>query len=89
LKRRKVGVIYLLLLASEYITIELLVIGSPDIGKNTETATLVAEDRDSDIACLRIEKPRSTRCVALEDGLAPSGTNMGSLGFLLATIQHT
>jgi len=67
---------------------EFLAIRSLDVGKNAEVASLVAEDRDRDIACLRIENPRSIRCVALEDRLVQSGTNMGSLGFPLSTIQH-
>ncbi|MCX6648731.1 MAG: serine protease [Candidatus Bathyarchaeota archaeon] len=67
---------------------ELLTIRSPDVGMNCEVARLIAEDRERDIACLRIEKSRSSRCVTLEGGYVQSGTNIGSLGFPLSTIQH-
>jgi S1-C subfamily serine protease len=67
---------------------ELLTIRSPDVGMNCEVASLVAEDRDRDIAILRIDEPRSFRCVTLEKGLVPSGTSVGSLGFPLSAIQH-
>ena len=67
---------------------ELLTIRSPDVGMNCEVASLVAEDRDRDLACLRIEKSRTPRCVILEDRYVQSGTNIGSLGFPLSTIQH-
>ncbi|HIH89570.1 TPA: trypsin-like peptidase domain-containing protein [Candidatus Bathyarchaeota archaeon] len=67
---------------------ELLAIRSPDVGMNCEATSLLAEDRDRDIAILRIEKPRASRCVTLLDGFASSGTSIGSLGFPLSEVQH-
>ena len=68
---------------------EFLVIRSPDIGRDAEPTAFVAEDRVRDLALLRIAKPRSERCVALEDGLVAAGTVCGSLGFPLPKVVST
>jgi hypothetical protein len=67
---------------------ELLVIRAPDVGMNCEITEVVADDRARDIAILKIEKPRSTRCVRLLEGFVKSGTSIGSLGYPLSTVQH-
>lgn len=68
---------------------ELLTIRSPDVGMNCEVAHLVAEDRERDIAIIGVAEPRVARCVTIEEDYVPSGTNIGSLGFPLSTIQHS
>jgi hypothetical protein len=65
------------------------VIRSPDIGQNTEIATLLAEDTKKDIALLKITYPRSTRHLTLEPDRVPTGTSCGSLGFPLCGIVDT
>jgi S1-C subfamily serine protease len=67
---------------------ELLAIRSPDVGMNCEVAEVVADDRVRDVAILKIEKPRSARCVKLFEGYVQSGTGIGSLGFPLSTVQQ-
>ncbi len=66
---------------------EIEVIRSPDIGKNCTRATLFKEDTIRDLALLKIEGQNSNRCVSFEDRTVPSGTNCGSLGFPLSTVE--
>jgi S1-C subfamily serine protease len=65
------------------------VIRSPDIGQKMESATLIAEDPNHDIALLKINNPRSDKCVTLEQSKVPSGTSCGSLGFPLGEVVVT
>jgi S1-C subfamily serine protease len=65
------------------------VIRAPDIGQALETAQLIAEDVDKDIALLRIEHPRSTQSLTLEPNILGIGTSCGSLGFPLSVISPT
>jgi S1-C subfamily serine protease len=62
------------------------VIRSPEIGQSLESAVLLAEDADRDVAFLRILNPRSSACVALRDARVPTGTSCGCLGFPLSGI---
>ncbi len=61
-------------------------IRTPDIGKNMEKASFIAEDATKDIALLRINAPRSQACVRFVDAPVAIGTPCGSLGFPLASI---
>lgn len=65
------------------------VIRSPDIGQTMETATLIAEDPNHDIALLKINNSRSKQFLTLEPNRVPTGTNCGSLGFPLGTQTQT
>jgi len=58
----------------------------PEIGQRMEVGTLHAIDDKQDIAILKIEKPRSTACLALLDRIVMRGSAVGSLGFPLAQI---
>jgi S1-C subfamily serine protease len=62
------------------------VIRSPDIGQTMESATLITEDPNHDIALLKINNPRSDNYVTLEQSKVPSGTSCGSLGFPLGEV---
>ena len=66
---------------------EIEVIRSPDIGKNCTRASLFKEDTIRVLALLKIEGQSSTKCISFEDGTVPSGTNCGSLGFPLSTVE--
>jgi len=63
------------------------VIRSPDIGKNCTSASLFKEDIARDLAILKINGATSTICPIFLDTILPSGTNLGSLGFPLATVN--
>jgi S1-C subfamily serine protease len=63
------------------------VIRADDIGQQMESARLIAEDSIRDIALLEITNPRSNQCVVLAQTLLPQGTECGSLGFPLATVD--
>ncbi len=62
-------------------------IRTPDIGQQMERAIFVAEDPIHDIAILKIEEPRDSTHVKLDDKIIPRGTNCGFLGFPLARVQ--
>jgi S1-C subfamily serine protease len=64
------------------------VIRSPDIGKQMETATLVTEDPNHDIALLKINNPRSKQFLTLEPNQVTTGTSCGSLGFPLGELTQ-
>ncbi|MBI4501653.1 MAG: trypsin-like peptidase domain-containing protein [Gemmatimonadetes bacterium] len=64
-------------------------IRAPDIGCSLEVASLLAEDPVRDVALLRMATPRSEQSIALRSDIVPSGTNCGSLGFPLGTINGT
>jgi len=59
------------------------VIRSPDIGQPMESATLIAEDPDHDIALLKINNSRSKEFLKLDPNKSPTGTSCGSIGFPL------
>ena len=61
-------------------------IRAPDIGQQMENASLIAEDKEVDIALLRIASPRSTACLTLMATQASPGADCGSLGFPLAIV---
>jgi hypothetical protein len=62
------------------------VIRAPEIGQEFETASIVVEDRERDIAFLQIPSPRNTECVALHESRVSPGTSCGSLGFPLSAV---
>ncbi|NLF87673.1 trypsin-like peptidase domain-containing protein [Candidatus Bathyarchaeota archaeon] len=66
---------------------EIEVIRSPDIGKNCTSASLFKEDPARDLAILKINEASSSMCPVFLDTILPSGTNLGSLGFPLATVN--
>lgn len=66
---------------------EIEVIRSPDIGKNCTSASLFKEDIARDLAILKVNGATSTKCASFLDTILPSGTNLGSLGFPLATVN--
>jgi S1-C subfamily serine protease len=66
---------------------EVEVIRSPDIGKNCTTASLLKEDPARDLAILKVNCATSNRCASFLETILPSGTNLGSLGFPLATVN--
>jgi S1-C subfamily serine protease len=66
---------------------EIEVIRSPDIGKKPTKAILFKDDPIRDLALLKIDDSSSTKCVSLENGILPSGTPCGSLGFPLSTVE--
>jgi len=63
------------------------VICASDIGKSLERAILIEEDCIRDIALLRIDNPRSTKCLHLEADFVERGTTCGSLAFPLSTTE--
>jgi hypothetical protein len=63
------------------------VIRAPDIGQKMEIAVFVAEDKQKDLALLKIENPRNKIAVKIHDKSMPRGENCGFLGFPLATID--
>jgi len=63
------------------------VIRAPDIGQQMESCIFLAEDTERDIALLKIDNPRSTRCVKLTKRRITPGTPVGSIGFPLAFIN--
>src|SRR5688572_23861470 len=63
------------------------VIRSSDIGQRMETAQLLAEDSDRDLAFLQIPAPRSSESVILRTEAVLKGTPCGSLGFPLASVS--
>jgi S1-C subfamily serine protease len=63
------------------------VIRAPNVGEKLEKCTFVAEDIERDLALLRIDSPRSTKCVRFSLQKIPVGTPVGSFGFPLAYID--
>jgi len=63
------------------------VVRAPDIGQPFESATLIAENPQRDIALLRVETPRSQEYLNLESTRVPIGTFCGSLGFPFMSVQ--
>jgi len=63
------------------------VIRAPDIGINMEPALPIVIDADRDLPLLRIEDPRNTESVKLSRDIVSSGTNCGSIGFPLASVN--
>lgn len=63
------------------------VIRAPDIGQPFESATLLAENVQRDIALLKVDHPRSKEYLDLESTRVPIGTFCGSLGFPFMAIQ--
>ena len=71
---------------------EIFAIRSPDIaraeiGRTPIIAHLIEEDTIRDLALLKIEEEKSSRCVVLENRIIPSGTICGSLGYPLSTVE--
>lgn len=66
---------------------EIFSIRSPDIGRTPIIAHLIKEDTIRDLALLKIEEEKSSRCVILENRVIPSGTICGSLGYPLSTVE--
>lgn len=64
------------------------VIRAPDIGQQMERCIFLAEDIQRDVALLKIDNPRSTRCVKLTTQQITKGTPVGSFGFPLAFIDR-
>lgn len=64
-------------------------IRAPDIGQKMETAKLIAEESNIDIALLRIDSPHSNIYVSLEAKRVPIGTSCGSYGFPFAQVGIT
>jgi hypothetical protein len=62
------------------------VVRSPDIGRPLERASIIAEDRERDVAFIRIASPRCITCVTLNQAPVPRGTSSGSLGFPLSGV---
>ena len=58
-----------------------------DIGESLEIASLIEEDKIVDVALLKIENPRSTKCLSLETNIVEKGTACGSLGFPLSSTE--
>jgi S1-C subfamily serine protease len=63
------------------------VIRAPDVGQQLESATLLVENPQRDIALLRVDHPRSTEYLNLESTRVPIGTFCGSLGFPFISVQ--
>jgi len=63
------------------------VIRAPDVGKKMEKGTFIAEDIERDLALLRIDDPRSAKCVEFSLEKISVGTPVGSVGFPLAYID--
>jgi len=62
-------------------------IRAPDVGQQLESAQLIAEDSIRDIALLEITNSRSSQCVVLAQSILPQGTDYGSIGFPLASVD--
>jgi len=60
---------------------ELSIVRSPDIGRGTERAALVALDRGKGLALLRIDAPRSAAFLRILDVPVPIGTQCAYSGF--------
>ncbi|HEY5461554.1 MAG TPA: serine protease [Deferrimonas sp.] len=59
----------------------LSLVRAPDIGRETERATLVSLDRGKGLALLRIDAPRSTALLRILDAPVPIGTQCAYSGF--------
>lgn len=59
----------------------------PDIGQIMEKAVLIAEDSARDVALLKIDNPKNSSVIKLNDKILSRGTNCGFLGFPLANIE--
>src|SRR3989344_6510394 len=62
------------------------VIRAPEVGQKMETAIFVAEDKEKDIALLKIQNPRSRATVRISEIKLSRGENCGFLGFPLANV---
>jgi len=63
------------------------VICTTDIGRSLESAVLIDEDCIRDLALLKIDNPRSIRCLSLETSVVEKGTACGSLGFPFSSTE--
>ncbi len=63
------------------------VIRTPDIGKDMQFAHVIAEDRDRDLALLRVESPHDYRYLRLVKNTAQIGSKCGFQGFPLSSVE--
>lgn len=64
------------------------VIRAPDIGMDMESALPIMIDAKRDLALLRVKEPRNITSIELHRNIVASGSNCGSLGFPLASVEH-
>jgi V8-like Glu-specific endopeptidase len=62
------------------------IIRAPDVGNHMLTATIVAEDKDRNLALLKLESPTNISVLKLHSSKIESGSNCGVLGFPLASV---
>lgn len=63
------------------------VICTSDVNNRLENASLIEEDKTRDVALLKINNPRSIKCLSLEAYIVDKGTACGSLGFPLSSTE--